>query len=169
MTRHVEGITSPQVPDSTKFVCPRCNSSLFYISSTLDDPIDITKDAAFAALMIHSDNPIMGLVALCHNCGNEWVPLWYTFDEVATDGTDMTMTAFDTDRDPGAGANAVADLCAGLFMVCLVDAGTDKGKYVTIATNTAADPAVITPQAHNANGDGWWMITNILPVGLTAV
>lgn len=169
MTSNVEGITSSHVPDSTKFVCPRCNSSLYYISSTFDNPIDITKDEAFAALMIESDNPIMGLVALCHNCGNEWVPLWYTFDIVDTDGTNMTMTAFNTDRDPGAGANAVADLCAGLYMIYLGDDANNRHKYVTIATNTAADPAVLTPQAHHADSDGNWMITNILPFGLTAV
>ena len=164
-----EGAVSAHVTDATKIVCPTCGGVEIMLSNLMDDPIDITNDTRFQALMIQSDNPIMGQVGLCAQCGFEWVPLWYTFDQIATDGTDMTCTAFDTDRDPGAGANAVEDLLVGCYMICLHAAGTDTFKYVTIVTNTAADPAVITPQAHTADGDGTWMITNVLPLGLTAV
>lgn len=171
MTRHVEGITSLQVPDSTKIVCPRCNSSLWYISSVLDDPIDLVKqDPVFAALMIVAAGAhFCGLVALCHNCGQEFSPIWYIFDVGASDGAAITMTHLDTNRNPGTGANATADLLEGLFMIFCGDDVNDTGEYFTIITNTAASPAVITPTvAPNAGSDGLYMITNLLPVGMTA-
>lgn len=164
MAINPEGAVSAHVTDATKIQCPRCGGVEIMLSSLMDDPGDIDDDR-FQALFIMSDDSIQGLVGLCAQCGKEWVPLWYTFDTIATDGTDMTCTAFDTDR----AANATTDLCAGLYMICMVDAGADHGKYVTVATNTAADPAVLTPQAHNADGDGIWMITNVLPFGITAV
>lgn len=157
--KNVEGITSTHVPDSTKILCPRCNSSLLYLSSTLDDPNDITKDLIFAALLLSiTGGSIQGLVALCHNCGNEFVPLWYLFDVGASAGGAVTMTNLDQ--------ATTADLMVGLYMIPLV--GTDVGKYFIVATNTAAAPTVITPTvAPNIDCDGIWMITNILPLGLT--
>lgn len=158
--KNVEGITSTHVPDSTKILCPRCNSSLLYLSSTLDDPNDITKDLIFAALLLSiTDGSIQGLVALCHNCGNEFVPLWYLLDTgTAAVGGAVTMTNLDQ--------ATTADLMAGLYAIPMV--GTDVGKYFIIASNTAVAPTVITMTvAPNADSDGIWMITNILPLGLT--
>jgi len=163
-----EGAVSAHVTDATKIVCPHCGGVEIMLSNLMDDPIDIDDDT-YKALMIESDNPVMGLVGLCAQCGQEWIPMWYTLDIVATDGTDMTMTAFNTDRDPGSGANAVEDLLAGCYMIYVGDDVNNRMAYVTIATNTAADPAVITPQAHHADQDGVWIITNVLPLGLTAV
>jgi len=162
MVKNVEGITSPQVPDSTKICCPRCNSTLLYLSSVLDNPNDITRDLLFAALDLTKGagtDPI-GLVALCHNCGNEFVPLWYIFDVATFDGaTECVMT----DLDVG-----VANNLAGLFVCVLV--GTDRGKYVAVASNTAADPTTITTAFNvNNDGDGLVMVTNIEPIGLTKI
>ena len=160
MTSNVGGPATVHVPDSTKIVCPRCNGTLFQISSTMDDPNDITKDLEFAALLLTiGGGHFHGLVAMCVHCGNEFVPLWYLFDVAASDGAALTMTNLDQ--------ATTADLMVGLYAIPMV--GTDVGKYFTIATNTAATPTVITPSvAPNADGDGIWMITNILPLGLTA-
>lgn len=162
MTRHVEGITSPQVPDSTKIVCPRCNSSLLYLSSTLDDPNDIVRDLIFKALLITfaSGNSAQGLVALCHACGNEFVPWWVIFDVGASDGTAITMTNIDQ--------ATTANLLADYYLVYLGTDVNDVGKYFTIASNTAAAPTVITPDGTlHADTDGLFMLTNLLPVGFT--
>lgn len=161
MVKNVEGIASVHVPDSTKICCPRCNSTLLYISSTLDDPNDIIKDAIFAAYDITiTGGSIQGLVALCHNCGNEFVPLWYLFDEGAITGAAVTMSNLDA---------GTANLLADLYMIPLE--GTDFGalKYHVIASHTAATPTVITLDTASGDDseDGAWMLTNILPVGLT--
>ena len=161
MAKYVEGITSPQVPDSTKIVCPRCNSTLLYLSSTLDDPNDIVRDLIFAALDITiTGGSIQGLVALCHNCGNEFVPLWYLFDEGAIVSDAVTMSNLDA---------GTANLLVDLYMIPLE--GTDFGalKYHVIKSHTAATPTVITLDTASTDDseNGAWMLTNILPVGLT--
>jgi len=160
MAKNVEGPVSDHVPDSTKIVCPRCNSSSFQISSTLDDPNDITEDEVFAALLLSiTGGSIQGLVALCH-CGNEFVPYWRLQDVGTTAvGGVVTMTNLDQ--------ATTANLMAGLYAIPCV--GSDVGKYFVIASNTAVAPTVITMTvAPNADSDGLWIITNILPVGLTA-
>ncbi len=160
MTRNVEGPTSLHVPDSTKIVCPRCNSSLFQLSSTLDDPNDIINDLVFTALLLTiGGGSFQGLIALC-TCGNEFIPLWYCLDvgTAGVGGNPVTMTNL---RQV-----TTADLMAGLYGIPMV--GTDVGKYFIVATNTTATPTVITfTVAPNADSDGIWMITNILPLGLT--
>ncbi|KKM73161.1 hypothetical protein LCGC14_1413240 [marine sediment metagenome] len=162
MTKNVEGITTEHVPDSTKIVCPRCNSSLVYLSSTLDDPNDITRDLIFAAADISkgAGTGILGLVALCHTCGNEFVPLWYVFDIGTFNGT-TGLTG--TDLDSG-----VINNLAGFFVCILV--GTDIGKYVEIASNSVADPtAIVLAFNVNNDADGIFMVTNIEPIGLTKI
>ena len=161
MTSNVEGITSKHVPDSTKIVCPRCNSSLVYLSSTMDDPNDIARDLVFAALgLTITGGSFQGFVALCHTCGNEFVPLWYFFDVATFDGaTECAMSDLDA---------SVANGLAALFVCVLV--GTDIGKYVAIASNTLAGPTTITLAFNvDTDGDGIVMITNIEPVGLTKI
>ena len=159
MTRNVEGPASLHVPDSTKIVCPRCNGVHFMLSSTLDNPNDITQDLDFAALLLSiTGGSIQGFVALCTECGNEFVPLWYLFDVGANTGAATTMTNLDQ--------ATTADLMAGLYAIPFV--GSDIGKYFIIATNTVATPTIITTTiAPNDDSDGLWMITNILPLGLT--
>lgn len=162
MVKNVEGITSPQVPDSTKICCPRCNSTLLYLSSVLDDPNDIVRDLIFAAydITFASGTSCQGLVALCHNCGNEFVPFWMIFDVATTDGAFVsTMTNLDA---------GTANTLAGLYGWLLV--GTDVEKYCVIASHTAAGPTVITWAANKpaADTDGYIVISNFLPVGFTA-
>ena len=161
MTSNVGGPVTPHVPDSTKIVCPRCNGTAFQISSTLDDPNDITRDLIFAALDITFADGVscQGLVALCH-CGNEFVPWWMIFDV----GTTAAATFITTMTNLDAGT---ADLLAGCYGLCLV--GTSIEKYYIIATHTAAAPTAITWTAPKPadDADGYWVITNILPVGFT--
>lgn len=163
MAINPEGAVSAHVTDATKIQCPRCDGVEIMLSNLMDDPGDIDDDR-FQALYIMSDLPIMGLVGLCVHCGKEWVPYWWTIDIGASDGTAITMTGFDTDR----AANATADLLAGLYMIYIGADANDLKEYFVINTNTAADPAVITPVvAPNAATDGMFIITNILPLGLT--
>ena len=157
----IEGTVSALVTDATKIVCSYCGGTSFMLSSTMDDPNDVAGDTDFAALLITfaSGTSCQGLVALCSECGHEQVPLWYMFDTFASDGAAFTATNLVQ--------ATTADLLVGLYIIVTI--GTDAGKYFTVATNTAADPTVITPSiAPNADADGVFMITNILPLGFTA-
>lgn len=159
---NVEGPISGKghVIDSGKFQCTHCNGSKFYISKTIDDPNDITQDTVFAALKLTAaGTPFLGLVVMCAQCGVEQVPWWMVVDTGASNAGTVTMTHLDQ--------ATIANLMAGLYMYPTV--GTDIGKYFVVSTNTAAAPTVITPTvAPNNDCDGKWVITNLLPVGLTA-
>ena len=160
MMVNVQGTESEHVIDSTKIVCSYCGSPEIMLSTLMADPNVITEDTDFAALLITfaSGKSCQGLVGLCPNCGHEQVPFWYLLDIGASNGTTITMTNLDQ--------ATTADLMAGLYAIPMV--GTDVGKYFIVATNTAAAPTVITPSvAPNIDCDGIWMITNILPLGLT--
>lgn len=154
-----EGIESTHVTDSTKLTCRYCGGVDTMISSLMDDPNDITEDTEFAALLLSiTGGSFQGLVGLCSQCGKEWVPLWYCFDVGTTNAGVVTMANLDQ--------ATTADLMVGLYMIPMV--GTDIGKYFIVATNTAAGPTLITPTiAPNNDSDGIWMITNVLPLGLT--
>lgn len=157
---NLEGQESSHVTDSAKLSCPYCGGTECQLTGLMDDPNDITQDTVFAALLLTiSGGHFHGLVALCSQCGHEWVPLWYCIDVAASDAGALTMTNLDQ--------ATTADLMAGLYLIPCV--GTDVGKYFIVDTNTAAAPTVITPTvAPNADCDGIWIITNILPLGLTA-
>lgn len=157
---NVQGTESSHVIDSTKIVCSYCGSPELMLSTLMDDPNDITEDTEFAALLITiTGGHFHGLVGLCPNCGHEQVPFWYCLDAGANTGAATTMTNLDQ--------ATTADLLAGLYMIPMV--GSDIGKYFIVASNTAATPTVITTtNAPNDDSDGIWMLTNILPLGLTA-
>lgn len=148
------------VIDSQKIVCPFCNGTQMFLSNLMDDPNDITEDTVFSAIGITAaGSPIMGLVALCKQCGHTHVPLWYFYDVSATTTTALIMTNLDA---------SVANGLAGAFAICLV--GTDQYKYVIIASNTAATPTTLTVAfALNNDADGLFMITNVEPIGLTRI
>lgn len=164
-----EGTESTHVIDSTKIACPYCDGVEIMLSNLMDDPIDITTDTRFQALMMEAaGSPIHGLVGLCVQCGYEWVPLWYLFD-VATSGAGvMVMTNLDSDRDDGSGDNAVADLLAGIYVIYLGTDVNDTLQYFTVATNDAAEGVTLTMTVapHN-DTDGICMVTNVLPFGST--
>ena len=158
---NIEGAESAHVLDAAKLTCPYCGGPEIMLSSTMDDPNDITQDTVFAALDITYADGVscQGLVGLCAHCGHEWVPYWAVYDVGTTGvGQETTMTNLDA---------GTADLLAGCYGLCLV--GTSIEKYYIIATHTAATPTVITWTAPkpNADADGYWVITNILPVGFT--
>jgi hypothetical protein len=154
-----EGANSTHVTDLTKIRCQYCGSTWWQTSSVIDDPNDITDDSTFAALLLTAAGGVFtGLVGQCH-CGREQVLWWMICDVAASNGTTLTMTNLDQ--------ATTANLMAGLYMYPL--AGTDIGKYFIVSTNTAAAPTVITPTvAPNADCDGYWIVTNLLPVGYTA-
>lgn len=156
-----EGPVTTYVTDAMKFQCTNCNGSKFYISTTIDDPNDITQDTVFAAYDITiSGGSFQGLVCACAQCGHEQVPFWYILDIGACTGAAITMTNLDAGT-----ANTLADL----YMIpCCGTDGTAK-KYHVIASHTAATPTVITVDTSSGDDseDGYWMITNLLPVGKT--
>jgi hypothetical protein len=151
---------SAHVLDGALVQCDFCDGTMFRVSTTIDDPNDITGDTTFAALLLtNAGFPIFSIVGQCLDCGKEKVIAWYIMDVGANTGAATTMTHLVQ--------ATTADLMAGLYMFPLV--GTDIGKYFVIASNTAADPTVITTTiAPNDDSDGYWVITNLLPVGLTA-
>jgi hypothetical protein len=158
---NVEGPVSVLVTDSVKYMCQNCNGVKFSISTTIDDPADAANEETFDALSLTyaSGTSAQGVIALCLQCGAEQVPYWQIFD--AGDNTDAatTMTNLVQVTTP--------NLLAGLYMFPLV--GTDIGKYFVIASNTAADPTVITTTVSpNNDSDGIWVIQNWIPVGFTA-
>ena len=150
------------VIDTNKIVCPYCNGTQMFLSNLMDDPNDITEDTVFADLLITAaGSPIMGTVALCKQCGHTHVPLWYLFDVGASDGTKIVMTNLDQ--------ATTADLLTGKYLIYLGTDANNKFEYFIVNTNTAAAPTHITPTvAPHADSDGVYMITNILPFGLTA-
>ena len=156
-----EGPVSDHVTDATKYQCPRCGSSRIQLRKTYLDPNLITEDETFADLLITfaTGTSAQGIVALCH-CGKEWCPFWYVFDVGASDGTKIVMTNLDQ--------ATTANLLVDYYLVYLGVDATDKGKYFTIASNTAATPTHITPDGTiNAATDGIFMLTNVLPLGFT--
>lgn len=158
---NVQGTESEHVVDSTKIVCSYCGSPELMLSTLMDDPNDISEDTDFAALKLTiTGGSFQGLVGLCPNCGHEQVPYWRLQDVGTTAvGGAVTMTNLDQ--------ATTADLMLGLY--CIPCVGTDIGKYFVVDSNTAAPPTVITMTvAPNADSDGIWIITNILPFGLTA-
>lgn len=150
------------VVDGAKVVCDFCGGTRFIISTTIDDPNDITEDTTFAALLLTATGGVFcGLVAMCLGCGHEKVPWWWIMDVGTSNGTTITMTNLDQ--------ATTANLMAGLYMCYCGSDANDAGKYFIVSTNTAAAPTVITPTvAPHADSDGFYLITNLLPVGWTA-
>ena len=157
-----EGPVSALVLDSAKFQCENCGGSKMYISKTIDDPNDVGGQAeAFTAYDITiTGGSFQGLICLCAQCGVQQVPFWYILDIGACTGAAVTMTNLDAGT-----ANTLADLYA---IPCCGTDGTAK-KYHVIASHTAATPTVITMDTASGDDteDGYWMITNLLPVGKT--
>ena len=158
--KNVEGAISPLVIDSEKYQCSHCNGVEFMVSKTLDNFNDVALATREAALLLTNagGKDIQALVGLCAQCGHEQVLWWIILDVGANTGAATTMTDLVQ--------ATTANLMAGLYMIPMV--GSDVEKYFIIASNTAADPTVITTTvAPNDDSDGLWMITNRLPVGYT--
>ena len=159
MTINAEGAESTHVLDAAKKRCNYCGGTQFMISTTLDNFNDITgSDGADLSLTNAGAQDIQAEVLLCKQCGHEDTGLWYIIDVGAATAAAITMTNL---------VATVANGLAGCYAIPL--AGTDVGKYYIISSNTAADPTVITVSvATNGDEDGYYIITNRLPVGLTA-
>ena len=160
MTIGAEGPESTLVQDSAKVRCDYCGGVEFMISTTLDNFNDVSQATTEAALLITNagGKDIQAEVTLCSQCGHEQVSWWVIFDVGANTGAATTMTDLVQ--------ATTANLLAGMYMIPMV--GTDVEKYFIVASNTAADPTVITTTvAPNDDSDGLWMITNRLPVGYT--
>lgn len=147
------------VIDADKVVCPYCNGTTHQTSKLGDEPEDIGEDSNWATLGLENATKRTATVALCQ-CGHTMLVNVMLFDTANADGS--TTPAL-TDLDA-----TIANGLAGWWWVVLQ--GTDIGKYVRIESNTVATPTVCTLAfLTNADGNGWVLITNIEPVGLTRI
>jgi hypothetical protein len=158
-----EGHVSTEVTDALKEICPRCGGTEFMLRTSFMDANSATEGCVdFKALLITAaGGDLICQIALCAQCGYTWVPVWFICDVGASNGTTITMTNLDQ--------ASTADLLAGCYMIYLGSDANDAGEYFIISTNTAAAPTVITPTvAPHADSDGYYLITNKLPTGMTA-
>ena len=159
---NIEGPVSALVTDAMKVQCDKCNGVKFSISSTFDN-INNVASAVESALGLTNVGveDIQGTVLLCLQCGVQQIGHVSIFDIAAgAAAAAITMTNL---------VSTSANNLAGWYMVYLDAAGTDTGKYSVIASNTAADPTVITVTVATNNTEvGYYWITNWLPLGFTA-
>jgi len=148
MTKNIEGIAHRLLKDTEKHVCEFCNSSLFYIADTdADENTDLPKDTK--AWKWENSAPtlpyanIQTLKLLCVTCGKISGKLLFVFDlcsVCATPVVTATHIACKSVATGGGGANNLK----GLYLTPIGTGATDKGKSFLIASNTEADPTVIT-------------------------
>ncbi|MCP3685850.1 MAG: hypothetical protein GY861_24640 [bacterium] len=156
------GTQGTYVLDSNKFVCPNCNGTFFQISQTFDEEDDINSPNVTALTVTNAGTTdTLAVPVLCQSCGEEQASLVMMFDICAgAAAAAITMTNM---------VETSANSLAGWYAIYLDAAGTDTGLYYTIASNTAADPTVITLSVATNNDEvGYWLILNWLPVGWTA-
>jgi len=157
---NAEGPVSAKVTDSAKFKCHVCNSSRIQLTMLGDEPEDIADDADWwATIAVENATKRSCSVGLCH-CGREQILQVFLWDTANADGsTTPALTNLDATT-----ANGLAG-----WWWCVLQ-GTDIGKYVRIASNTVATPTVCTlDYLTNADGNGWVLITNVEPVGMTKI
>lgn len=157
-----EGVQSTDVTDALKLVCPSCNGTRIQVRAAFMDANSATEGCAVfkALLLTATGGDFCCQIASCH-CGHIWVPYWFIIDIAVSNGTTLTMTNLDQ--------GTTANLMAGLYMIFVGDDANDTLEYFVIASNTAAAPTVITTVvAPHGDSDGAYVITNLLPTGMTA-
>lgn len=147
--RNVEGPAHSLLTDAMKHVCEFCNSSLFYIADTdSDENTDLSYDTKAwkwensAPTLPHGN--MCTLKIMCASCGKVSGKLLFCFDVCsicATPAVTATHIACVAAGIPPAGGGGANNL-AGLYLTPL--GGGDAGKSFLIASNTEADPTVIT-------------------------
>ena len=162
MTINAEGAESAIITDSVKKRCNYCGGTQFFVGTTMDNFNDITgSDEASLGITNVGSEDIQAEPLLCKQCGHQNVGFWMILD-IATGAAGAAVTFTNL-------VSTVANNLAGFYAIYLDAAGTDTGKYYIVASNTAADPSVVTMTvATNNNELGYWLITNRLPVGFTA-
>ena len=143
--RNIEGPDHVLLKDALKHVCEFCNGSLFQIA---DDESDENTNLAANTKAWSWENSAptlpygnMCVLKLLCTCGKISGKLLFCFDVasvVATPVVTATHIACKTVALGGGGANNLK----GLYLTPL--GGTDAGKSFKIASNTVADPTVIT-------------------------
>ena len=146
MTKHIEGPAHSLLTDAKKHVCEFCNGSLFYIADTdADENTDLPADTK--AWSWDNSTPtlpyanIQTLVLLCGTCGKISGKLLFVFDVIGGMATPVITATHIACRTVIAGGGG-ADNLKGLYLTPL--GGTSKGISFIIASNTEADPTVIT-------------------------
>ena len=97
MVRHGEVDSGAgHVLEAAMITCEECGGAAWCVTTLMDDPNDITQDAAFAALDITATGSVfLGLIGKCHYCGHEQCLYWHIHDVGASNGTTITMTNLD--------------------------------------------------------------------------
>lgn len=137
--RNVEGFAHRLLTDALKHVCEFCNSSLFYIVNT-DSDENTNLPADTKAYLWENSTPtapyanMETLKIMCASCGKISGKLIWCLDVVSAMATPaVTATHISA---------AVANGLTGLYLTPL--GGTSVGISFPIASNTLADPTVIT-------------------------
>lgn len=134
-----EGALHRLLTDANKFTCERCNGTQFYVGGpATDENTDLAANTK--AYLWENSTPTLPygnmntVLMLCAQCGFMQGKLAFAFDVCSA----MATPAVTTTHIAAVAANGLA----GLYLTPL--GGTSKGVSFVIASNTAADPTVIT-------------------------
>ena len=141
-----EGPVGPLLTDANKYQCEHCNGSKFYIGvPACDESTDFRAETKAWKWENSTPTGIYGnmqtIPILCAQCGFVSGLLWWCLDIVSamtTPACTMTSIACVAVASGGGGANNLK----GLYLTPL--AGSSAGTSFIIASNTEADPTVIT-------------------------
>ena len=147
-----EGPVGPLLTDANKFLCEHCNGAKFYVGGPqTDENTDLRAETVAYAWENSAPTLPHGnfntVILLCAQCGFVSGRLAFAFDVCSA----MTTPAVSATHIACA---VVADNLKGLYLTPL--GGTSAGVSYLIASNTKADPTVITVAAginDNTNGE----------------
>ena len=159
-----EGHQSALMTDANKCVCDRCNGTKFHVNVELDANTDMDARAnCYAGLGTNAGGPAINVLKMqCTQCGLDQGRAVLIVDKIKTvAGQVLTMEHLDS---------SVENNLAGFYCVITDTASpTDPWKYMTIVSNTAAAPTLITvSETPNADADEEYIIImNFKPAALT--
>jgi len=159
-----EGTQSTLMTDANKCVCDRCGGTEFHINVELDANTDMDARAnCYAGLGTNVGGIAMNVLKTqCVQCGLDQGRAILIIDKIKTVAAKvLTMEHLDSSS---------ADNLAGFYAIITDTASpTDPWKYMTIVSNTAAAPTLITvSETPNADVDEDYIcIMNFKPAALT--
>lgn len=155
---NIEGVIHKLLVDSNKIQCEFCNGSTFQLAFQMDENTDLPSDTK--AYLWENSTPsapegnMQTMVLLCQ-CGKISGKLVWCLDTISV----MATPAVTATHIAAAAANGLV----GLYLTPL--GGTSKGISFPIASNTLADPTVITVTgAINDDSNGELMLLSSFKV-----
>ena len=135
--KNIEGPVNALLTDLNKYQCEFCNGTTFQLGDQLDENTDFPTDTK--AYLWENSTPTapyanMQTIPLLCQCGRVVGALAWCLDVVSAMATPAVTTTHI--------AAAVANGLVGLYLMPL--GGTSVGIQFPIASNTLADPTVIT-------------------------